>query len=429
MTTTTSASTTSPAPSAPPRRAYDPLSVSPLAFWAKTAEEREETFKVLRAQRPVSWHPPLEGSLVPPENDGVWVVTTHELIMEVSKTPEIYCSSKGFQFEEIPEDVNEAAGSFLGMDAPRHGQLRRIVSSAFTPRRVAIIQEQVRNQARIIVDDLLAAGEGDFVKLVSKRMPMWTIYEMLGLDEDRREEAAGYGHGLVSWADEEVAAGREPGQVMSDSLVGLLRVGFEFQEERRRHPKADLMTAIIEAEVDGVRLTEDEIASFFVLLAVAGNGTTGNTITLTVKALQENPDQRDLLLADFDGRIGTAVEEFVRFASPVMTFRRTATQDTVLGEQEIREGEWVAMVYSSGNRDEQVFPDPYRFDITRDPNPHLGFGGRGPHYCLGNFVAKMQFREIFDQLLHRVPNLRVGEPSYLVGNFVRAVKSMPCTTR
>jgi cytochrome P450 len=429
MTTTTSDSTTSPAPSAPPRRAYDPLSVSPLAFWAKTAEEREETFKVLRAQRPVSWHPPLEGSLVPPENDGVWVVTTHELITEVSKTPEIYCSSKGFQFEEIPEDVNEAAGSFLGMDAPRHGQLRRIVSSAFTPRRVAIIQEQVRNQARIIVDDLLAAGEGDFVKLVSKRMPMWTIYEMLGLDEDRREEAAGYGHGLVSWADEEVAAGREPGQVMSDSLVGLLRVGFEFQEERRRHPKADLMTAIIEAEVDGVRLTEDEIASFFVLLAVAGNGTTGNTITLTVKALQENPDQRDLLLADFDGRIGTAVEEFVRFASPVMTFRRTATQDTVLGEQEIREGEWVAMVYSSGNRDEQVFPDPYRFDITRDPNPHLGFGGRGPHYCLGNFVAKMQFREIFDQLLHRVPNLRVGEPSYLVGNFVRAVKSMPCTTR
>jgi cytochrome P450 len=422
MTTTTSTS-------ARTRRAYDPLSVSPLAFWAKTAEEREETFKVLRAQRPVSWHPPLEGSLVPPENDGVWVVTTHELITEVSKNPEIYCSSKGFQFEEIPEDVNEAAGSFLGMDAPRHGRLRRIVSSAFTPRQIARIQEQVRNQAKRIVDDLLAAGEGDFVALVSKRMPMWTIYEMLGLDVERREEAAGYGHGLVSWADEEVAAGREPGQVMSDSLVGLLRVGFEFLEERRRHPKADLMTNIINAEVDGARLTDDEIASFFVLLAVAGNGTTGNTITLTVKALQDHPDQRELLLADFDGRIDTAVEEFVRFASPVMTFRRTATQDTVLGGQEIREGEWVAMIYSSGNRDESVFPDPYRFDITRDPNPHLGFGGRGPHYCLGNFVAKMQCREVFDQLLHRVPNLRVGEPDYLVGNFVRAVKAMPCTTR
>jgi cytochrome P450 len=412
-----------------PRRAYDPLSVSPLAFWAKTMEEREETFRVLRAERPVSWHPPIEGALIPPENDGVWVVTRHEHITEVSKNADIYCSGQGFQFEEIPEDVNEAAGSFIGMDDPRHGQLRRIVSSAFTPRQVAKIADQIHNQAKLIVDELLAAGEGDFVKLVSKRMPMWTIYEMLGLDPERREEAAGYGHGLVSWADPDVAAGREPGQVMSDSLVGLLRVGFDFLEERRRHPKADLMTNIINAEVDGQKLTDDEIASFFVLLAVAGNGTTGNTITFTVKALQDFPDQRELLLADFDGRIGTAVEEFVRFASPVMTFRRTATRDTVLGGQEIRQGEWVAMIYSSGNRDERVFDDPWRFDITRSPNPHVGFGGRGPHFCLGNFVAKMQFREVFDQILHRVPNLRVGEPDYLRGNFVRAVKSMPCTTR
>ena len=412
-----------------PRRAYDPLSVSPLAFWAKTMEEREETFRVLRAERPVSWHPPIEGALIPPENDGVWVVTRHEHITEVSKNADIYCSGQGFQFEEIPEDVNEAAGSFIGMDEPRHGALRRIVSSAFTPRQVARIADQIKNQARIIVDELLAAGEGDFVKLVSKRMPMWTIYEMLGLDPDRREEAAGYGHGLVSWADPDVAAGREPGQVMSDSLVGLLSVGFDFLGERRRHPKADLMTNIINAEVDGQKLTDDEIASFFVLLAVAGNGTTGNTITFTARAFQDFPGQRELLLADFDGRIGAAVEEFVRFASPVMTFRRTATRDTVLGGQEIGQGEWVAMIYSSGNRDERVFADPWRFDITRTPNPHVGFGGRGPHFCLGNFVAKMQFREVFDQLLHRVPNLRVGEPDYLVGNFVRAVKSMPCTTR
>jgi cytochrome P450 len=216
---------------------------------------------------------------------------------------------------------------------------------------------------------------------------------------------------------------------MSDSLVGLLSVGFDFVEERRRHPKADLMTSIINAEIDGVKLTDDEIASFFVLLAVAGNGTTGNTISLTVKALQDNSDQRGLLLDNFEGRIGTAIEEFIRFASPIMTFRRTATRDTVLGGQEIREGEWVAMVYSSGNRDERVFADPQRFDITRDPNPHLGFGGGGPHHCLGNFVAKTQLRELFDQLLHRVPNLRVGEPRYLVANFARAVKSMPCTTR
>jgi cytochrome P450 len=414
---------------APPRRAYDPLSVSPLSFWAQTADEREETWKVLRAERPVSWHAPLEGTLVIPDIEGVWAVTRHEHILEISRNPDIYCSGQGFQFEEIPEDVNEAAGSFLGMDAPRHNQLRRLVSSAFTPRQVAKIQDQIRNQAKVIVDDLIAAGEGDFVTLVAKRMPSWTIYEMLGLDPDRREEAATCGHGMVSWADPDVARGREPGQVMSDSLVGLLSIGLEFIEERRRHPKADLMTNLLNAEVDGQKLTDDEIAAFFVLLAVAGNGTTGNTITLTTKALQDFPDQRELLLADFDGRIGPAIEEFVRFGSAVMTFRRTATRDTVLGGQEIAKGEWVAMIYSSGNRDERVFADPYRFDITRDPNPHVGFGGGGPHHCLGNFVAKMQFREIFDQLLHRVPNLQVGEPDYLVGNFVRAVKSMPCTTR
>lgn len=412
----------------PVTRPYDPLDVSSLAFWARTAEEREETFKILRRERPISWHPPLEGALMPPENDGVWVVTTHALISGVSKNPQLFCSGQGFQFEEVPEDILEAAGSFLGMDAPRHGILRKLVSSAFTPRQVAKIHDQIRAQARAIVDDLLAAGEGDFVSLVSKRLPMWTIYEMMGLDDqDKRNEAAHHADGMVSWADEDVAAGREPGEVLNESLVSLLTMGMELAEERRAHPKADLMTNLVNAEVDGTRLTEDEIGSFFVLLSVAGNDTTRNSITLTAKAFQDFPEQRALLLADFDGRIGTAIEEFVRWASPVMTFRRTATEDTVLGGQLVRAGEWVAMIYSSGNRDEAVFDRPDVFDITRNPNPHVGFGGGGPHFCMGNFVAKMQLREIFDQLLHRAPNLRLGEPDYLAGNFVHAVKSLPCT--
>nr|WP_174267665.1 cytochrome P450 [Nocardioides zeae] len=412
-----------------PPRAYDPLSVSHLDFWAATAEEREKTFRQLREQRPVSWHPPLEGALMPPENEGVWVVTSHALIGEVSKHPEIYCSGRGFQFEEVPDDFLQAAGSFLGMDAPRHPALRKLVSSAFTPKRVALIHEQIKAQAATIVDGLLAAGEGDFVEVVSKRLPMWTIYEMMGLDESRRDEAAHHADGMVSWADEDVAAGREPGEVLSDALVTLLTMGMELAEERRAHPCADLMTALVQAEVDGERLTDEEIGSFFVLLSVAGNDTTRNTISLTAKAFQDHPDQRDLLMADFDGRIATAIEEFVRYVSPVMTFRRTATRDTVLGGQEIREGEWVAMIYSSGNRDASVFTDPDRFDITRSPNPHVGFGGGGPHFCMGNFVAKMQLREIFDQLLHRAPGLRLGEPAYLTGNFVRAVKSLPFTVR
>ncbi|HMS77590.1 cytochrome P450 [Gordonia sp. (in: high G+C Gram-positive bacteria)] len=413
---------------APSRPAYDELSISSLDFWSVTAEERDKTFKVLREQRPVSWHRPLEGSLMPPENDGVWVVTSHELVREVSRKAKIFCSSRGFQFEEVPEDILSAAGSFLGMDDPRHAKLRRLVSTAFTPKQVASIHEQIRNQARIIVDDLLAHPEGDFVSAVSKKLPMWTIYEMVGLeDQEARELAAHHADGMVSWADENVAAGRESGEVLNDALVGLLEIGFDLADQRRTSPRNDLMTNLVQAEVDGEQLTDEEIASFFVLLSVAGNDTTRNSISLTAKAFQDFPDQRELLLADFDNRIEDAVEEAVRFATPVMTFRRTATQDVELGGQFIREGDWVAIIYSSANRDEKVFAHPDRFDILRSPNPHLGFGGGGPHNCMGNFVARSQLREIFRELLHRAPTLRVGEPEYLTGNFVRAVKSMPYT--
>jgi cytochrome P450 len=410
--------------------AYHPLSVSHLAFWAATAEEREETFKKLRAQAPISYQRPIEGALIPSENDGVWAVTSHELISYVSKNPQLFCSSQGFQMEEVPEDVNEAAGSFLGMDAPRHPVLRKLVSAAFTPKQVKKIEEQIKRQAAQIVDELLETTEGDFVEAVSKRLPMWTIYEMMGLeDQDRRNEAAHHADGMVSWADEDVAAGREPGQVLNDALVALLIMGMDLAEERRNDPRDDLMTNLVNAEIDGKKLTDEEIGSFFVLLSVAGNDTSRNSISLTARAFQQFPEQRALLLEDFDGRIGTAIEEFVRWVTPVMTFRRTATQDVELGGELIREGDWIAMMYSSANRDEKVFERPDEFDIMRSPNPHVGFGGGGPHFCMGNFVAKMQIREIFDQLLHRVPTLELGEPSYLQGNFVRAVKSMPYIIR
>ena len=411
-------------------RSYDVLDVSALSFWAKTADEREETFEVLRRERPVSWHRPIEGSLAPSTKDGIWVVTTHDLISFVSKNPELFCSGDGVQFEEAPAHLNEAIASFLSMDAPRHGALRRLVSSAFTPKQVAKIDDQIKQQASTIVDDLLVAREGDFVSQVSKRLPMWTIYEMMGLeDTDKRLEAAHHADGVVAWADDEVADGRAPAQVLEDSLLGLHAIAYEFINERRAHPKADLMTNLVQAEVDGQRLTDAEIASFFALLSIAGNDTTRNTISIAARALQDNPDQKALLVADFDGRIPAAIEEFVRFASPVMTFRRTATRDVTLGGRDVKEGDWVAMIYSSGNRDEAVFEHPGRFDIARNPNPHVGFGGGGPHFCMGNFVAKKQLREIFFQLLHRVPGLELGEPEYLTGNFVRAVKRLPYVIR
>lgn len=412
------------------QRQYDPVSVSPLSFWAATAEEREESFKILRDERPISWHPPLEGALMPPEQDGIWAITRHEDICRVSKNYETFSSAYGVQQEEVPAEILEAAESFLGMDPPRHTRLRRLVSAAFTPKRVAKIEEQIRHQAKQIVDDLLDAGDCDFVSQVSKRLPMWTIYEMMGLPENQREVAAHGADGMVSWADEDVAAGREPGQVLNESLVTLLNIGMDLAEHRRAKPADDLMANLVQAEVDGEKLTDEEIGAFFVLLSVAGNDTTRNTISLTTKTLYSDyPDQRALLLEDFDGRIKTAIEEFVRWATPVMSFRRTVLRDVELRDQHISAGEWVVTFFSSGNRDERAFTDPHTFDITRNPNPHVAFGGGGPHFCMGNMLAKAQLRAIFDQLLHRVPTLQVGEPTYLTGNFVRAVKSMPCTLR
>ncbi|WP_221177382.1 cytochrome P450 [Nocardioides marmoriginsengisoli] len=355
------------------------------------------------------------------------MATSHELIAEVSKKPEIYSSAQGINMEDLSEDIVEAASSMLGTDPPKHGSLRKVISSAFTPKRVSLIQEQIEGQAARIVDDLLKEKEGDFVKLVSKRLPMWTVFEMLGLEEELREETALHAEELVSWNDDDVAAGRQPMELLNGALVSLLTIGMEFAGRRRAEPKSDLMTALVQAEVDGRKLTDDEIGSFFVLLSVAGNDTTRNTTTIAARALQDFPVQRALLMEDFDGRIGGAIEEFVRWTSPVMSFRRTVTEDTVLGGHDLLKGDWVVMLYTSGNRDESVFVDPWKFDITRSPNPHQGFGGGGPHFCMGNFVAKMQLRAIFDQLLHRAPNLRVGDPDFLTGSFVRSVKSMPCT--
>jgi cytochrome P450 len=410
-----------------PTRTFDPVSISPLTFWELTAEERERSFKILRDERPVSWHSPIEGALMAAPIDGVWAVTRNEDIAYVSKNPELFCSGQGVMIEAVPDDILDAAQSFLAMDAGKHSTLRRLISSVFTPRQVATIRDQVNRRAVQIVDDLIKTKDGDFVEQVSKRLPMWTIYEMVGLPADKRDEAAHHADGMVSWADADVAAGREPGEVLNDSLVGLLTIGLELAEQRRSHPEADLMSQLVQAEVDGRRLTDDELGAFFVLLSVAGNDTTRNTMTLTTMALQEYPDQRALLEKDFDGHIKPAIEEFVRWATPVMTFRRTAIRDTVLRDQEIKEGDWVMLMYSSGNRDERVFTNPNTFDIRRSPNPHVAFGGGGPHYCMGAFLAKMQLEAFFRELTCRASTLRVGEPEYLTGNFVRAVKSLPYT--
>jgi cytochrome P450 len=411
----------------PTKPDYDEVSLSHLGFWSATAAEREESFRVLRAERPLSWQPPAEGSLMDPEEPGYWAVLRHQDIRAVSKDPKAFCSSRGVQMEDVPPELLEAAQSFLGMDDPRHAALRKLVSSAFTPKRVARIEDQIAARAERIVDALVEHGDGDFVELVAKPLPMWTIYDMVGLPEEWQAAATEGADGMVSWNDEDVAAGRSPMEVLQSSLRALSGIAVELAQQRRSIPRDDLMTNLVQAEVDGEQLTDHDIASFFVLLSVAGNDTTRNTITHTMKAFTDFPDQRKLMIDDFEGHIDTAVEEFVRWASPVMTFRRTATRDTELAGRSIAEGDKVVLFYASGNRDESVFERPNAFDVTRTRNEHVGFGGGGPHFCMGNQLARTQLRAIFRRLLQRVPDLQVGEPVPLVGNFVHAVKSIDCT--
>ncbi|QTI68978.1 cytochrome P450 [Gordonia polyisoprenivorans] len=412
----------------PQSRPYDPLNISSLEFWSSSPRERDVLLSELRRERPVSWQPPAEGGMAAPENDGYWAVTSHEFIKYVSRTPELFCSGEGIQMEEIPSDILEAVSGFLAMDGQRHKSLRKLVSNAFTPKQVKRLEAGIRDRAATIVERLLEIGEGDFVQNVSKLMPMNTFYDVAGLPAQYREEAAKNADEMAAWNDPDIAEGRQPGEVLMDGAIGNLAIGLEFAEMTRAQPRDDVWTNLVSAEVDGRHLTDEELATMFVLLSFAGNDTTRTSISLGTKAFLDHPDQIAYLLEDFDGRINHAIEEVLRWVTPIMTFRRTATEDTVLGGQQIRKGDWVVMFYASGNRDETVFEDPWKFDVSRTPRGHVAFGGGGPHFCIGSFLAQAMLRHMFDQILHRIPDLSLGEPELLVGNFAGAVKKMSAST-
>jgi cytochrome P450 len=325
-------------------------------------------------------------------------------------------------------ELLEASQSFLAMDPPRHTKLRKLVSAAFTPRQVRRIEESIKSNAKTIVEELRAAGSGaDFVDLCAKELPIRTLSDMVGIPESERQRVAHATDAMVSWADPAYLDGRHPMEVLVESQMYIHQVAGALAADRREHPGDDLISSLVNAEVDGDRLSDADVAAFFVLLSVAANDTTRQTTSHAMKALTDFPDQRAWLSEDFDKRIGTAVEEFIRWASPVMTFRRTAAADFELGGQTILAGEKVVMFYSSANWDTEVFDHPERFDLSRIPNPHLGFGGGGVHFCLGAHVARAQLRAIFGELLRQLPDIQAGDPTYVAGNFIHAVRSMPCT--
>jgi cytochrome P450 len=409
---------------------HSPIDVSSKAFWAQTSEQRDERFARLRAEDPVSWQRPVEDAVAPDPNDpGYWAVVKHADIVKVSRDSKTYISGQGVLFDLLPPEFLEMSQSFLAMDAPKHDYLRKLISSAFTPRRIQRIDEQIKVAAREVVDSFAAdpSGEIEFVGQCAVKLPVRLFCDMFGVPEEMRAQTAKSAFDIVSWADPELLGDRSPGEMQLEACQILHGIAGQIIAERRQNPADDLFTNLVQAEVDGQHLDDAEIGAFFVLLSVAGTDTTKHTSSFTVKAMTEFPDQRDWLRADFDGRIKTALEEFVRFASPVMTFRRTAVVETELAGKKIIPGDKVVLFYPSGNRDEDVFDEPERFDLSRDPNPHVGFGGGGLHFCLGNQLAKGALRALFSELLTRVPDFRAGEPDLLGTNFMRGVKRLPFT--
>jgi len=405
-------------------REYSPIDITSHGFWSQPFAVRDETFAQLRAGEGLSWHRPFP-SMFPIEEPGYWALTRRADIAFVSQHPELFTSAQGVALDPMPAEIQHFASFFLTMDPPQHTVYRRLISSAFTPRNVRQIEEQIHNSAVSIVDDLVGAGDVDFVEACSARLPMLTIMEMLGVPKADQPAVAKAAEKLFGLSDDEYSSLEERAQATINEIMLLNTTGQELAKFRRANPGDDLMTSIVNAEVDGHRLTDEEMGAFLILLASAGNDTTKQATTHTMMALVNNPAQRDWLMEDFENRIGPAIEEFVRWSSPVLQFARFVTEDTEINGQPVSTGDKVGLFYCSANRDEAVFDEPGQFNLQRSPNPHLGFGGGGPHFCLGNQLTKAELRNLFRELLTRLTTVEFGEPDLLYSSFVHGVKRLP----
>jgi methyl-branched lipid omega-hydroxylase len=411
-----------------PSRLAD-VDLSDFAFWGWPPAEREAAFALLRAQpEPVFYAEP-ETPFGPPGR-GYYALVKHADVIEASRRPEVFSSGSGAtSIADLPAEFTEYFGSMINMDDPRHARLRRIVSRAFTPRMIKKFEDDVRRTAGQIVDDLIARGPCDFVTEVAARLPLKIICDMMGIPSSHYQMVLENTNIILSGADPEFI-----GDNFEDAAIKVLTAGQELGDlvqdlagHRARQPSDDLVSALVTANIDGEALTFAELASFFILLVVAGNETTRNAISHALMLLTDFPGQRRLLLDDLEGRLGGATEEIVRFASPVIFMRRTLTRDHEMNGHKYRADDKVVLYYWSANRDERVFADPGRFDITRNPNPHVGFGGAGPHFCLGAHLARREITVMLRELMRRVPDIRAsGEPDRLLSSFINGIKHLPC---
>jgi cytochrome P450 len=414
------------------------INLSDLEFWSRPAREREAAFARLRTLD----SPPFFRELKLPfirTGEGYYALVRHADVVEASRQPEVFSSEPcSNSIADLPGYMARYFGSMINMDDPRHAKIRRIVSRAFTPRVLAKLEDDLQAAATKIVDDLIAAGPCDFVSSVAARLPVQVICDMMGIPEHYRAMTLQRTNVILGLGDPEYG-GRDDKRITrlstASGLARLLKAGYDLNRlamrlgrERRKNPGDDLVSALVTANVDGERLTDQELGSFFILLVVAGNETTRNAISHGLKLFTDNPDQRKLLLEDFDNRIGPAVEEIVRLATPVIQFRRTLTRDHEMNGHQYRAGDKVLLFYNSANRDEAVFDEPDTFDITRDPNPHVGFGGPGPHFCLGAHLARREITVMFRELFRRLPDIEAtGPPARLRSSFINGIKHLPAT--
>jgi len=380
--------------------------------------EHHAMFERLRAEDPVSWHEH-------PGEPGFWNVVTHEDVLTVSRDSELYSSEVGgvmIMNPEVQGGFDTRGLMMLYTDPPKHTRYRRLVSKGFTPRMIGMIEQYLRNRSRLIVDNVIERGQCDFVVDLASELPLQAIAEIMGVPQEDRRLIFEWSNAMIGADDPEFEGGAEGAHAASASLYAYAN---DLAKQRRSEPRDDIVTKLINAEIEGEQLSELEFDMFMLLLAVAGNETTRNTTAWGMWALMQHPEQYAHLRDNLDTALNPAIEEILRWASPVYHFRRTATAPTELHGREIAEGDKVVMWYISANRDEAVFNDPFRFDITREPSEQVAFGGGGHHFCLGANLARMELRLIFEEVLARIPDMHlVAEPEVLRSNFIGGVKHM-----
>ncbi|MFQ5471839.1 MAG: cytochrome P450 [Dehalococcoidia bacterium] len=376
-------------------------------------------FKLLRREAPVFRHPE-------PEGPGFWVITKYEDVDHVSMHPETFSSGKcgAFIWDSPPEAAGVLDLMLINQDAPSHTRYRRLVSRAFTPKLVLSLEPHIREVTNGIIDKIAGKGECDFVTDIAADLPLQAIVELMGVPLEDRQKVFDWSNQMIGNEDPEYAPDPE---IPIRASMELYAYAQQLADQRRREPKDDIVTGLLQADFDGEALTEADFNSFFMLLSVAGNETTRNAISHGMLALMEHPDQRQRLLDD-PSLMRTAVDEILRWASPVMQFRRTAMHDTEIRGVRIKEGDKVVIYYPSANRDEDIFPNADTFDVGRTPNPHVAFGPGGPHFCLGANLARLEVRVMFETLMRRLPDMEIaGPPQYLRSNFIGGIKHLPVT--